>query len=218
MTDQTRYTARLHNLLRQALADIPTQLRGGIYAVSLYFHCEDDDDRYPCVGFSYNTESRCREQAAQASSPAEARWNYAYWLQEDAPAWRIIGGENDADLAAWFAASPHYYGEEENQAAFEDDDDEAFATVSAKGDTFRAEFVEAVIAAVQKLFAENAVADTFGRDIPVLVHELEYYDLPNGWTKRANPPGVADEFLAWAQNGGYGGEDEDEDARDTDYR
>ena len=211
MTDQTRYTARLHSLLRQALADIPAELRGDIYAVSLYFHCEYDDGRYPCVSFGYNTESRCREQAAQASSPAEARWNYAYWLQEDAPGWRIIGGENDADLAAWFAASPHYYGEEEKQAAFEDDGDEAFATVSAKGDTFRAEFVEAVIAAVQKLFAENAVADTFGRNIPVLVHELEYYDLPNGWTKRANPPGVADEFLAWAQNGGYDGENEDED-------
>lgn len=57
----------------------------------------------------------------------------------------------------------------------------------------------------------KAVADTFGRNIPVLVHELEYYDLPNGWTKRANPPGVADEFLAWAQNGGYDGENEDED-------
>lgn len=67
MTDQTRYTARLHNLLRQALADIPAELRGDIYAVSLYFHCEDDDDRYPCVSFGYNTESRCRHLRPQYS-------------------------------------------------------------------------------------------------------------------------------------------------------
>ena len=146
---KTRFAASLEARLRQALADIPAEGRGDIYAVSLWFYCDDDDKRYPVVVFSYNTETHCREQAAQASSPQEARWNYAFWLQDESPVCRTIGGESDQELAAWFSAWPHYYSEEESEAAFEDDDDETFETVCAKGEAFCGEFVEILIAAVQ---------------------------------------------------------------------
>ena len=176
---KTRFAASLEARLRQALADIPAEGRGDIYAVSLWFYCDDDDKRYPVVVFSYNTETHCREQAAQASSPQEARWNYAFWLQDESPVCRTIGGESDQELAAWFSAWPHYYSEEESEAAFEDDDDETFETVCAKGEAFCG-------------------------DIPLLIHELEYYELPKNRTLRANPPemaGLIDKAFAWWADG-----------------
>jgi hypothetical protein len=40
----------------------------------------------------------------------------------------------------------------------------------------------------------------FGRPIPVLVHELEYYDAIAMQNLAANPPGVADDFIRWCRD------------------
>jgi hypothetical protein len=37
----------------------------------------------------------------------------------------------------------------------------------------------------------------FGRPIPVLIHELEYYPQIARQTERANPPGLAADFARW---------------------
>lgn len=175
---QTRYAADFADRLRQAIA----AQRGDIYALSLWFYCEEDDERYPCILFSYNTETHYRRQIARASGASEARWNFAFWLQDEAPTSITLGGENDAALAQWFAN------------AFD------ARTDAHDGAAFREAFIEMVIRSVQQLFADGEVARAFGRNIPAIVHELEYYDVPNGWTKRANPQDLADEFLAWANH------------------
>ena len=53
---------------------------------------------------------------------------------------------------------------------------------------------------MRQLFADGTIAGAFGRDIPAIIHELEYYAAPNSWTKHANPKGLANEFLAWANS------------------
>ena len=163
----------------------PSQ-RGDIYALSLWFYCEEDDERYPCILFSYNTETHYRRQIARASGASEARWNFAFWLQDEAPASVTLGGENDAALAQWFAASPYHFSDADHEAAL--------------GAAFCAEFIETVINTMRQLFADGTIAGAFGRDIPAIIHELEYYAAPNSWTKHANPKGLANEFLAWANS------------------
>ncbi|MEV7438623.1 hypothetical protein [Streptomyces griseoviridis] len=37
--------------------------------------------------------------------------------------------------------------------------------------------------------------------MPVIVHELEYYEAIARQTEAANPPGLADEFTSWVRNG-----------------
>ena len=150
---QTRYAADFAARLRQAIAAIPAAQRGDIYALSLWFYCEEDDERYPCILFSYNTETHYRRQIARASGASEARWNFAFWLHE-----------------------------------------------AALGAAFCAEFIETVINTMRQLFADGTIAGAFGRDIPAIIHELEYYAAPNSWTKHANPKGLANEFLAWANS------------------
>ena len=172
---QTRYAADFAARLRQAIAAIPAAQRGDIYALSLWFYCEEDDERYPCILFSYNTETHYRRQIARASGASEARWNFAFWLQEEAPASVTLGGENDAALAQWFAASPYHFSDADHEAAL--------------GAAFCAEFIETVINTMRQLFADGTIAGAFGRDIPAIIHELEYYAVPNSWTKHANPKG-----------------------------
>jgi hypothetical protein len=36
--------------------------------------------------------------------------------------------------------------------------------------------------------------------VPVLIHELEYYEQIARQTEAANPPGLADDFAAWVRD------------------
>ena len=57
------------------------------------------------------------------------------------------------------------------------------------------ELLEIAANVARKLHAEGVIKEQFGKDIPIIVHELEYYDLICEVTKKANPNGQADVFL-----------------------
>ena len=44
-------------------------------------------------------------------------------------------------------------------------------------------------------FKRGVIKEQLGKEVPVIVHELEYYDLPIMWTTRSNPKSLIDEFL-----------------------
>jgi hypothetical protein len=45
--------------------------------------------------------------------------------------------------------------------------------------------------------AESVISATFGRPIPVLIHDLEYPAWVADLTGNANPPGLAETFTTW---------------------
>lgn len=188
--DRFRQSAK--QTAKAALQQIPQDERNDAYAVSFWFTQDDDDPRYPRIIISYNTLTHFQKRIHDASGEKEAKWNYAFWLQKDIDA---IGGEDDKTLAAWLKETPWYYSDEENEAAEEDDDD-LFDELMERGDAFCEAFITEIIALTRSLFDEGFIRSVFGKDIPVLIHELEYYDKPLGWTRAANPSGLADEFLA----------------------
>jgi hypothetical protein len=59
------------------------------------------------------------------------------------------------------------------------------------------EFVAMLERVVRDLHADGVIERTFGRRVPVLIHELEYYDEIAEQNQRANPDGLADAFAAW---------------------
>lgn len=196
MNARETFLAKSYEKLRSIIDGIPADERPDIYALS-FFHCADDDDlRWPKVMVGYNTNAQYRSRIGNASSEAEAKWNFAFWLQNQLGE---IGGEDDPLLRAWFAETPYYYTDEESEAA--QDDDDLFDELMEKDGQFTQEFVEAVIMLTQRLFQERVISKAFGSDIPVLIHELEYYDDPVSWTQRANPQGLADEFARWVTVG-----------------
>ncbi len=185
-----------YNSLAQAIRNISENEKNDVYAISFWYSTDGDDPRYPTIIASYNTDEHYRNEIENASSETEARWNYAFWLQNDIA---TVGGEEDELLNLWLKETPYYYSDEDDDAA--SDDDALFERLMAQGDAFNGLFIEEIIALTHRLFNERVIEEALGRNVPVIIHELEYYDDPVDWTRRANPKGLADAFILAVNNG-----------------
>lgn len=56
-------------------------------------------------------------------------------------------------------------------------------------------FFEVLIEVVRKLHESGFIKEQFGKEIPVLIHELEYYEETAERNLKANPAGIVDEFV-----------------------
>ncbi len=177
-----------------------------IYAVSFFVYDEEDDPMQPMLTVGWNTETQV--EFALAASPdqrpnqwwrpldgAEARWNYAFWLQNGSPIGNSRSDEQGCALKtswlksqnAWLADPPL-------------GDGEAFDRFLAVGDRSTQLYLELCVEEAQGLHQDGIIASVFGRPIPIIVHELEYYDAVAARTRSANPTGLADEFIAWVEH------------------
>lgn len=68
---------------------IATWEKEDIYAISLYVNDEEDDPCRPTVMLGYNAEEQVMKSIKDASEEKEARWNYAFWLQNEALWWKV---------------------------------------------------------------------------------------------------------------------------------
>jgi hypothetical protein len=177
-----------------------------IYAVSFLYEtgwtsdAEGDEVMLQgLVSLSYNTLSRYEEQIAQARDAAEAKWNFAFWLQEvAAQVPRFLEPEYGTDpdkgeLAvrdAWCAAR-------------------GIAPTGSDGaglPTYGAGFEEAIVAAygrvARELHQSGAIVRKLGRPVPVIIHTLTYGRAGLEATRASNPAAlVAEFFSAWADGG-----------------
>jgi hypothetical protein len=178
-----------------AISSIDPEVRRNIYAVSFWMQDRDDDPRSPTVTVGFNTEVQVRTALAEASSEIEARWNYAYWLQNclaivcdpetDPVGYGLLPYWITHDLGAWF----------------EDDDFSDGATV--KGESITASFASLLVRVTKRLHGEGVIEATFGRSLPVLIHGLEYDGSDAARNHEANPVGVVPGgFVAWCRGGG----------------
>ncbi len=169
----------------------------GVYAISLFVYDEEDDPMRPTLTVGWNTEERVHY--AWTASPedrrhvwwvpsdeAEARWNYAFWLQN---ALTVVGGQQDPMGAAlckeWLSARGLWVTEPEAPETYEVTD----AATQA--------LVDLCVRVARELHEAGVIKRLFGREVPVLVHELEYYQAIVDQAVDANPPGVAEDFVAW---------------------
>lgn len=195
MNDQQAFADMVFQKTTTALAGLPEETRDDMYALSFWL-C-GGDEWLPSLLVSYNTRQQfVKKQGETHKQDDEAKWNYAYWLQDEAELLGVDAYGNNQELRTWLENAPFAYTEEQYEAMFNNDDED----IDEKSDEFYQAFIETQIAVVQRLFAEGVIARTFGKNIPVLVHELEYYDVPLAWTERANPKGLADEFLSYWRN------------------
>jgi hypothetical protein len=173
----------------QALERTPADVAADVYVVSLFVYDEDDDTRLPTVMVGFNTEARVAETTDDAGEADEARWNFAFWLQNELG---VLGdNERDAQGAAlreeWIRRLGLWFEDEDEEDAYGEEE----------GITRR--FVDLIVAITQQLHAEGTITRIFGRPIPVLIHELEYYDEIAEQNRRANPDGLAEDFARWIQ-------------------
>ncbi len=123
-----------------------------IYVISLYVFDEEDDPCRPVAVLGYNTERQIQKSSSEASDEQEARWNYAFWIQN---AEMCLGqGDTAEDIRELITEQGLWDSEDE---------------ITPK-------FVELLVAIVQDIHASGLLKDKFGREIPILIHELEYYE------------------------------------------
>jgi hypothetical protein len=189
-------TSYLDERVAAALAAVPSTARSDVYAVSLFVHDEDDEPEQPTLTVGTNTEGQVQLALAGESAgwalptdEAEARWNFAFWQQNELTV--LCDSQRDPDGEAlrneWIAAT----GWTVDWDA--DDADEA-------ADKITSGFVDVCVQLAQRLHSSGEVERLFGRSIPVIVHELEYYDEIAEQNLRANPAGLADGLVNWIRS------------------
>jgi hypothetical protein len=172
----------------QALDAIPGDEREGIYVVSLLVYDEDDDPRLPTVTIGFNTEADVAKSTS--TDEHEARWNYAFWRQNELA---IICDSGTDSLGA--NLRDQWAKQEGLSYELADGEDPLF---NERGEPLTEAFVQLLVDMVRRLHRDGDIERTFGRSIPVLIHELEYYEQIASQNLAANPPGIVpDDFVRW---------------------
>lgn len=183
----TKIVEEVFGRAHRALRSLPKAERDDAYAVSLFVYDYEDEPSTPTVEVSVNTEAYVALRTPETSDADEARWNFAFWPHQPID---VIGGPTDPvgkqiiDLSfsdAGLAYDPDDYSDEALEV----------------GRRMTEAFVAACVAAVQRLHSEGIVEAVFGLAIPVLVHELEYYDLIAEQNRVANPGELVEPFIRW---------------------
>jgi hypothetical protein len=167
-----------------------------IYALSLLYVFENDDPFRPSVFVMSNTESRVLESLEIHSDikPNEVRWNVAFWLTEVLTEIGVTHANVEDDLSVhlrddWVRNSGYFKDEAENP------DDEDYWSGS---DHVLGLFLDICVSVAQQLHLSGLIEGTFGRSIPILIHNYEYGEIASERTLLANPLGVADDFALWS--------------------
>ncbi|MFF3616050.1 hypothetical protein [Streptomyces sp. NPDC002580] len=199
----TPFRRHLRSAAEAVIRRFPESLRPEIYALSFRIWRIDGDERHPYVAIGYNTESRY-ERESYPEDPGEARWNYALWLLDgfetlgnvpEDPAGSPLYGEEVRELGIWFDGEYDFL----TMDLPEEEEEE----LDALSDLLRLHFSDAVIDLARHLHADGLLTEIFGRDLPVVVFDM---DSP-GWeieaTRAANPPESVADFMAWQQGAVY---------------
>ncbi len=179
----------------KAIRKIGKQHMEDIYAISFWKDNLEDDPRCPLITISYNTLTQVEAKKNSASSLMEAKWNFAFWLQNEIS---TIGG-NDKNLRLYFKENKLFYTQQEYAKAEKNGDEQK---LDKQDEQMQSAFMDTIILVVQALHKRGVIKEQIGREVPVIIHELEYYDLPVDWTVRSNPKPLVDEFLKYYYNGG----------------
>ena len=145
-----------------------------IYAISFFVYDRDGNPCAPTLTVGYNTlEQALLAVDRGASSPGEAKWNYAFWLQNQE---YVFGYDNKSAqlIQDWISS----------------------LGLSDEG-AITAAFINILIDVSLKLHGDGVIAKALGGEIPIIIHGLEYYDAIALQNKKANPSSAISEFLLW---------------------
>lgn len=178
-----------YNEISAALANIDRSTIPDVYALSFFIYDKEDDPRFPVLQLGYNTLTHLAESTPSASDAEEAKWNFAFWLQNELVFIGEAGTETGQLLEDLLKSRGLWYSDDDEEADFD-------RCLEIGGD-ITCYFVDACVRIARTLHENGVIEQHFSRPIPIVVHELEYYDVIAVQTRSANPPGVAKEFEDW---------------------
>ena len=172
-----------------------------IYAISFFV---ESNESYEYNGFqnvtmwaiSYNTEEDCDG----AGNLDEERWNYAFWRQNEISIIDVDTQNKYTDaLFDWYAQYGITNIGEENENEMYDED----FNYIGKGPAGHYELLQLATSVAKKLQEDGTIKEHFGKELPIIIHGLEYawYDIEA--TQKANPNGQAKMFLKAMEELGF---------------
>lgn len=153
-----------------------------IYAFDLYLEFEDDNPYQPLIIFGYNTLTKVEEEMNSSNvNELEAKWNYAYWLQNSL---FTLGEESTYQIVEdWL--TKHRFGHQVS---------DEFININLYNKIEKKLYNE-LANAVKTVQKSNVIQKKFGKSLPIIIHELEYTDFIAKLNKKANPKDTIQEFL-----------------------
>ena len=172
----------------------------GAYAAGIYIHYVADDGRRPVVVACLATEAGVEEAMRRSPGllrkrpvPAdenEARWDIAFWSHPDLA--RFGDPDEDPDGAEaferWIRLEGLWYSDEEEERDF----DRAWD----RGEEIDRKVLAMLAESASELHRE-LVPRVFGSAIPIVIQDPDFEEPAAEATSRANPPGLARDYLTW---------------------
>lgn len=148
----------------------------GPYAIKLrvtlfFIYYENDNPSHPVLQVGYNTNRQFQSQFPHASGEREARWNFAFWLQNEELVFGLEGAGKDMvrDLAR--EKGFRYLEDEQLLGPGEqidlEDYEKDFAGITRA-------FIQMVADAARSLHTSGFLTSVFHRETPVILRDLEY--------------------------------------------
>lgn len=172
--DKTTMKDKIQQAIEQKISEWQEE---DIYAISLYVFDEEDDPCRPVAVLGYNTERQVQRSVPEASDEQEARWNYAFWIQNEELCWGQ--GNTAEDIKEWITKQD----------------------LLDREDEITEKFVELLVAIVQDIHVSGLLRDKFGKELPILIHELEYYEKIARQNIEANGEVLDKEFISFCMPG-----------------
>ena len=197
-----KFERHIYERVKQSVTTIE-DVADRIYALSFFIYDADDDPRRPMLTFGYNTLDRWAECTPVADSnvawpiasdSSEAKWNYAFWLQNEVCVIGAAGTEGAVLRQEWIQSLGLAYSDDEEAEDFE--------RCMRLAGHITEQFVALCVQLSRALHDSGSFMGKFGWPVPIIVHELEYYDQIAEQTRRANPPGLTSEFEQWVTGEG----------------
>ena len=165
-----------------------------IYVISLFVYDDCDNPCKPTVTLGYNTESQVQSELNNgfATDEEEARWNYAFWLQNQ---FFVFGEDETAEIVKnWVIANgfPYY----ENIFCVDVDEE----TIEKTSEITKS-FVSILVDVVREIHEQGILTQKFGKELPIIIHELEYYDEIAEQNIKANGENLVKDFAEWCMYG-----------------
>ena len=175
------------------------------YALCLSLSYEDEDARTPIVSAGFNTEagieaalrrrSGFRRRRTGAADADEARWDFAFWSHKDLA--RFGDPSRDPDgaeaLNRWIRDRRLWYDEDPRDVS-----DERFDRLLELDEAIDDGLIH-VLATVAERVQRDTVRWVVGRPVPVLIHASDHSAELAAASRRANPAGLTDEYVAWVE-------------------
>jgi hypothetical protein len=194
------FERHIYERIKHSLSVIEADVTSRIYGLSFFIYDDEDDPRRPTLTFGYNTLDRWAECTPAvnsivawpvASDASEAKWNYAFWLQNKLCVIGKCGTEGAVLRQCWITSLGLAYSDE--------DEEEDFDRCLRLGGQITEGFVALCVRVAKTLHDDGVIMDKFGQSVPIIVHELEYYDQIAEQTRGGNPPGLTLEFEKWVR-------------------